>query len=68
MKRTLLSIVVLGFVALAAAPSEANAGGGRFRSRARAVISAPVRLIKAVRIHRCHCGPECPCDTSCPAR
>lgn len=68
MKRPLLSLMVLGFVALAVAPAEAHACGGRFRSRARAVISAPVRLFKAVRIRRCQCGPECPCGNSCPAR
>jgi hypothetical protein len=68
MKRTLLSFIILGFVAFAVAPAEAQACGGRFRSRARAVVTAPVRLFKALRVRRCQCGPECPCGTSCPAR
>jgi hypothetical protein len=68
MKRTLLSLIILGFVAFAVVSSEAQACGGRFRSRARTVVTAPVRLFKAVRVRRCQCGPECPCGTSCPAR
>lgn len=68
MKRMLFSLVVLALVAFAIAPAEAQACGGRFRSRVRAVVTAPVRLFKAVRAHHCDCGPACQCAASCPAR
>ena len=67
MKRSLL-IAVLAIAAMCwLAPSESHACG-RFGSRLRRVVRAPlriarapVRLVRTIRQRRCGCGPSCYC-------
>ena len=67
MKRCLL-VTVLAITAMCwMAPSESQACG-RFGSRLRRVVRAPlriarapVRLVRTIRQRRCGCGPSCYC-------
>ena len=76
MKRSLLTAVLAIAAMCWVAPSESQACG-RFGSRLRCVVRAPlriarapVRLVRTIRKRRCGCGPSCYCApaTSSQAR
>jgi len=69
MKRLVLIAAVVSLVLLASAPAEAACGG--IHARVRGVVTAPLRLIRAVRQHHGRCGASYECQTgagSCAAR